>query len=413
VKSKLLFIIIALTLILAAPVAAQTQTPPTSAPKTAVVSGKIVNRTAGGSVPAQLDLVLHAWTQQDFSEKLMLDGKSNPDGTFRFEDVSIEEGLLYGVMANYNGVSYFSEPVPADGRPLTDLELPIFETTVDNSQVQIALAHVLFLSSHAGLEVAEVYSLSNSGIRTVQGALKLDDGTAATIQFPLPPDATNVAFPDSTDRFVRTPAGFADTAPLVPGENAGQIIVNYILPYQSGLTYSYTAQLPTGGVNFLIDNSSGLTAKGDGLADAGVQSMGDGSKFALLKHAALAPGEKVAITLSGDLKLKDPPEQSQTQSQTSTTASPSAADASLPVAVGGIIVGLSLVAFGIWWFKRPEPAPVRVAASDETTYKDLLTQIALLDDTHERGEMDEATYTARRTELFQQARLLMQAGETQ
>ncbi len=131
------------------------------------------------------------------------------------------------------------------------------------------------------------------------------------------------------------------------------------------------------------------------------------------RTAALAPGEKVAITLSGDLKLKDPPEQSQTQSQTSTTASPSTADASLPVAMGGIIVGLSLLAFGVWWFRRPEPAPVSVAASDETPYKDLLTQIALLDDTHERGEMDEATYKTRRTELFQQARLLMQASETQ
>ena len=64
--------------------------------------------------------------------------------------------------------------------------------------------------------------------------------------------------------------------------------------------------------------------------------------------------------------------------------------ASLLVAIGGIIIGLMLVAFGIWWFKRPEPALAVAEASDESTYKELLTQIALLDDAHERGEMDEA-----------------------
>ena len=411
-KTKWMLALVALTLMLAAPVEAQTQTPPAPAPKQAVVSGKIVNRTEGGSVPAQLDLVLHAWNRQDFSEKLMLDSKSKPDGTFRFEDVPITDGLLYGVMANYNGVSYFSQPVPADGHPLTDLEVPIYETTTDGSKVQIAQAHMLFLSSHAGLEVAEVYSLSNSGTRTVQGAVKLTDGKSATIQFPLPPDATNVTFPDNGDRFVRTPDGFADTAPLVPGEKVGQIIVNYVLPYKSGLTYTYLAQLPTGGVSFLIDESSGLTAKGDSLTDAGVQSMGDGSKFAMLKRGALKVGEKADITLSGDLKLKAPPTEVQTQSQASTTASPSASDATnLLVAIGGVIVGLTLVAFGIWWFKRPEPALAVAEAAYESTYKDLLTQIALLDDAHERGEFDEATYKTRRAELFQQARALMRASD--
>ncbi len=411
-KTKWMLTLVALTLMLAAPVAAQTQTPPTPVAKTAIVSGKIVNHTEGGSVPAQLDLVLHAWDQQDFSEKLMLDGKSNPDGTFRFEDVPLTDGLLYGVMANYNGVSYFSEPVPADGRPLTDLELPIYESTTDGSKVQIAQAHMLFLSSHAGLEVAEVYSLSNSGTRTVQGALKLADGKAATIQFLLPPDATNVSFPDNSDRFVRTPDGFADTAPLVPGENAGQIIVNYILPYQSGMTYAYTAQLPTGGLSFLIDDSSGLTASGDGLTDAGVQSMGDGSKFAMLKHAALKPGEKVAITLSGELQLKAPPTQPQAESQSAVAAnSITAGVPNVAIVLGGIVIGLTLIVLGLWWFRRPDPALASTETPDESGFKAILTQIAALDEMHDRGEIDGEAYQAHRTALFRQAKELMPEGD--
>jgi hypothetical protein len=81
---------------------------------------------------------------------------------------------------------------------------------------------------------------------------------------------------------------------------------------------------------------------------------------------------------------------------------------SLLVAIGGILIGLLLVAFGIWWFKRPEPALAVAETSDEATYKDLLTQIALLDDAHEQGEVDEVTYQTRRAELFRQARALIQ-----
>ncbi len=239
--------------------------------------------------------------------------------------------------------------------------------------------------------------------------------TAATIQVPLPAAATNVSFPDSAERFVRTPAGFVDTAALVPGQDAGQIVVKYILPYQPGLTYSYSAPWPTGGINFLLDVSSGLTAKGDKLIEQGVQTMGDGSQFALLKHAALQLGEQAALTLSEELQLKAPPGQSEAQAlpATAQSAAMTGARASetpgLPLAIGGLLIGLLLVVVGVWWFRRPEPALAEI--SDESTYKDLLTQIALLDDAHERGEVEETVYQARRSELFQLARVLIKPGE--
>lgn len=398
---------------LVSPAAAQSATPPAAGSYIASLSGKLVNRTAGGTVPAKLDLVLHAWDPQDNSEKLMVDGQSQPDGTFQFKEVPFETGLIYGVMATYNGVSYFSQPVPANGQALTDLEVPIYETTAEASQLQIAQVHVLFFASHAGLEVAEVYSLSNLGTRTIQGAVKLTNSQVATIKLPLPAAATNVSFPDNADRFVRTADGFADTAPLIPGEKAGQIIVNYILPYEPGLTYSYSAQWPTGGINFLLDDSSGLTVNGDGLTDTGVQTMGDGSKFKLLEHDALKPGEKVALTLSGDLKLKAPPGEPQSANANSAlTGAQTPENSSLPIALGGLFLGLMLVVFGLWWFRRPAPVQVTAETSDESLYKDLLTQIALLDDAHERGEVDEVIYQARRTELFQQARALIKPNET-
>jgi hypothetical protein len=412
-KLKLMLIMMLVFVQPVASVAAQSSVPPVSATPsvpTISISGKIVNQTPGGSVPQSLELILHAWDQQDYSEKLMVNGQSKPDGTFQFEAVPLDTNLVYGVMATYNGVNYFSTPVPAEGHALDNIEVAIYESTADASKVQIDRAHVLFLAAHAGLQVVEVYSLSNPGDRTIQGALKLADGKLATIEFPLPAEAVNVTFnPEEADRFVRTPIGFADTAPLGPGSKSGQVIVNYILPYQSGLTYTYAAQLPTGGLNFLVDQSSGLSVTGEGLTDGGAQPMGDGSQFSILTHDALQPGEKATVTLAGELKVNEAAQPAMAAAN-STSSSPTGPNPA--VAIGGIIIGLALAAFGIWYFRKPDPVLATVEPASDTSFKSILTQIALLDESHEQGEMDADTYQARRAELMQTARTLMQMDET-
>src|SRR4030067_462641 len=50
-------------------------------------------RRAGAAAPTRPDLVLPAG-DADLNERLMLDEQSGPDGTFRFEDVPVEPGLL-------------------------------------------------------------------------------------------------------------------------------------------------------------------------------------------------------------------------------------------------------------------------------------------------------------------------------
>jgi hypothetical protein len=215
-KSKRLIPLIVLVLsILAVPVAAQTQTPPPPTPQLITVSGKIVNRTSGATVPTKLGLMLHAWDQSQ-NEQLMRDGQSNPDGTFRFENVPVAAGLSYGVMAIYNDLTYFSTLIAATGLAINPIEIPIYEMTTDNSKIQIDQMYVWFLYTPGGLKVAEVYNVVNLGDRTIRDAVKLADGRGAALQFPLPADAFNVAFnPADQDQFARTPDGFAYAEPLV------------------------------------------------------------------------------------------------------------------------------------------------------------------------------------------------------
>ncbi|MGE5122934.1 MAG: hypothetical protein ACM3H7_00330, partial [Acidobacteriaceae bacterium] len=181
------------------------------------ITGVLVNRSPGGTIPLSLSIMLHI-LDRDYNQVGMLHTRSLPDGSFLFEDVPLDPNEFYAGIVSYKGATYYSQPVPYDGKTAPNLEIPIYETTKDVSKLQIDEIHVLFNFAEDGLEVSEIYALSNLDDYTITGTLTLADGTPATIKFPLPAQADYVFFkPDATDRFVKLDKGFADKAPLVPG----------------------------------------------------------------------------------------------------------------------------------------------------------------------------------------------------
>jgi hypothetical protein len=63
---------------------------------------------------------------------------------------------------------------------------------------------------------------------------------------------------------------------------------------------------------------------------------------------------------------------------------------------------------GVWWYLRPDP--VAVQEVDEVTavdYDELVTQIAVLDEAHDQGEINGSDYTRYRAQLVRQATALM------
>lgn len=87
---------------------AQTTTPaPPGPPRTGSVAGQIVNGTAGGSVPADLKVMLHAWDAT--GETFMQEAAVDPAGAYRFEAVPMQTGWTFGVMLTRDDATYFSE----------------------------------------------------------------------------------------------------------------------------------------------------------------------------------------------------------------------------------------------------------------------------------------------------------------
>ena len=400
---KYILLLLAAFLLTAAPAAAQVNNPtPESetAPVPGSITGQIVNGTAGAGIPDSLTLMLHVW-DGDFNEKEMLTGQADANGRFQFDNVPFVPGWFYAVMATYQDVTYFSVPMPVpEGETTFDLELPIFESTTDTSGVQVEAMHIFFDADPNGLGVGEVYTLSNPGDRAIVGGPDtLADGTPVTFRFNLPPEATNVSFQGSREgRFMRTPDGFADTAPLLPGESSGQIFVTYALPYNDSLTLVRTAVLPTKQVNVLIPAGLGLSLSGDGIVNAGRQNMGEDMVVDVYTMEGLDAGETVRLDVSGALALPG--------------VEPAASEANLSsregIFVGSIVLGVALIITSFWWYARSrQPEPAEPFPEE---FEEIVAQIAQLDEAHEQQAINDEQYQAQRDVLREQARLILLAN---
>ncbi|HID54280.1 MAG TPA: hypothetical protein EYP41_19855 [Anaerolineae bacterium] len=397
---KYALFLLAIFLLAATPAAAQVDNPTPEGEAAAVpgiITGQVINGTDGAETPANLEIMLHIW-DREFDEKEVVTGETDGDGRFQFDDVPFASDLFYAVMTTYQEAVYFSVPMPVpEGETTLDLDVPIFESTTDASTVQVEAMHIFFDIDPGGLGVGEAYTLSNLSDRTVvAGADTLADGTAVTFQFDLPPEAANVSFNRSRDgRFLRTPDGFADTAPLLPGESSGQILVTYALPYNDNLTLERPIILPTKQVNILLPTALGLSLSGDNMVYSGQQEMGEGVLVDVYTIEGLAVGDTVQLDVSGKLVMPG--------------SDPAAAKSSLSgqqgFAVGGIVLGLALIGVGLWWYLRlRQPEPEETFPEE---FEEIVEQIAQLDEAHEQQEINDEQYQTQRDILREQAREIL------
>ncbi len=390
-------------------VAAQGQTPPPS--HTGAVFGQIANGTQGGEIPADLALMLHAW--DDKGETVMLDGSADASGAFRFENVPMQDGWVFAAMLSYHDVTFFSESVKVN--PETKefaLPLIVYETTPDASGVRVSQMHVFLDFVPGKLTVGEIYVLSNTGDRAVVGGLTLPDGNTATLEFTLPAEANEVRFEgEDKTRFAITPHGFADTGAVLPGEGTAQVIVTYVLPYTSGMTLAHAVNQPVEAMNVLLRADAGVTLVGDALSEPTPREVQTGETFNNYAAGPLAPGESLAVTLTGEPTYR----MADGMRGAATGASAPALSATVnrwAIPMAGGLLGVALIAAGVWWWRRsgkPEAELQEVVQGGD--WSGILQAIAALDDAHERGKVADDQYHLRRTELRARARSILQAQE--
>lgn len=385
------------------PARAQAITPPAPTTATATpageVSGTIIDENVGAAVTGVQEVMLHIWDANNTAIN-MLHANSAADGSFLFTGVDLQPQYVYGVMAVFQGVTYLSEVIPPkEGSQQLQLDVPVYETTQDLSAVQIDQMHVLFNFAPDGLELTEVYAVSNSGQRTVKDAVELADGKAATLRYALPADADYVFFqPDEGDRFVKFEGGFADTSALLPAEQSNRFAVQYMVPYTQQRDYDYTAPVNIKAMNFLVPENSGVQLKGNGITGPETMTSGAGKTYELYSAAGLSAGQSLHVSITGKPTVGGAPASARTMN--------------LPIALGGGLLGFAMIGAAVWFLRKPQDSAKEEldgtdAYAGEDMLDEIINRIAALDQAHEEGRVPDDEYGRTRTRLREEAKGLL------
>jgi len=383
---------------------------PTELPK-GEITGKLVNQNDPAKPLGGLEVMLHILDQNQ-NQLGMLHGKSVEDGSYTIADVPMQVGLGYAAAVVYEETTYYSQVVQAEaGKSNLTVDVPVYENTTDITKIRVDQMHVMFNFAPDGIEVQEVYALSNLGDRTVKNGVTVPgtDDTLASVQFPLPEEAQYVNFkPQAEGRFHKFPGGFADAAPLVPGEIVSQFLVSYLLPYSTPLTYELKTVLPVERVNLVVPKESGITLKGSNLGAPEQVTAQNGQAYDLYPLESIPAGEAITVALEGNLVIPG--------GQTVALVTPDPFANQKPWFLGLGALGLVLVGGStLWWVRSSKQQDEHdeedldgvVVDDQQPDFERILQEIAQLDKAYEAGDVDKTTYEAQRSELKKQAKMLL------
>ncbi len=348
-----------------------------------VITGLVVNGTTGdlqGDMPA----LLRAFDPIDFSIGMVLTSTVNTDGSFQFDLTQVPSDWIYMASVTYNEIS-FSSDIASLSSSQTSAELPItiYDSTSDAAVVSIDRLHIIMDVTDNVLEVNELYTFSNSSSQVYVG--ETGNISGGTILIPLPPQAQSPVFQrgfGSLDSFVDanelfpTDQGWLDTLPLRPGPNSMNLLVRYVLPYESGMTLAHPVPYDTDATTVILSDN-GVTVTGD-WQTSGPQDM-QGQSFIQYTGSSLNAGSNLTMTLAGQ------PRQAAASPVSSTTG----------IIIGGaaLVVVVGVAVFAI---QRQRQGTMQAAAA---TREELLAELAALDDAYANGEVDAAAYQQERQQL--------------
>lgn len=363
-----------------------------------VISGQVVNGTAGAALPPALTVTLQGFKGTDpLAPQATV---ADAEGRFRFTGLETGSDYTYVVYTEYLGIQYGTDALAFEsGQTEMETTLFIYETTTADDAISISRIHFIITASAGALAVDEVQSFSNSGDRTYIGAEPTAGAQRTTVRFAPPPQAQDVQVDEGATpgRFVQTADGFADTLPVVPGQSTLQVILSYVIPYDpASTTLSTTFLYPTKAVNVFLSDS-GVEMSSEQMMLMGRMGTGPQAYVGYVGQN-FAKGDTLTLEFKGAVQAGAP---------STTTPAGGLSTTGYALIIGGLLLILVALALAYPALRRgqPQAAPAgESAAPCDDECEELLAAIADLDDLFEAGELDEETYRRRRQAL--KARLL-------
>ncbi len=335
-----------------------------------LIEGPIINGTAGASVPDNLPMTLYILPHQGGDQNVISHTfQSGVGGRYSITTTEVTSSSLVAVGTDYKDLNFFSE-VGAYQPPAVTLPITIYESTSDVGQVKVDTLHIIVTPGANGLDVSEIYVLSNNGDRFVAGF------GAPVMHFALPTGATNLQIAPEMQSVLKQAGDGLDYYAGIPvGSQAQQIVYQYTLP--SGTTaLGRPIYHPIDSVNVLIEGDpSKTTVSSDQLVSQGAQVI-QGSSYQQFTATALKAGQTLTASIS-----------------------PAAAPLDWRILLGIVLVVVGVIGVVVWQRSQKKQAVETVDRRLEIQREALIDQIAALDDDFAAGQLDEVNYKAQRAKL--------------
>ena len=222
--------------------------------------------------------------------------RTGPQGDYRLRIPRADTSAMYVVSSLYQGIAYFSEPVPMRGAPAPALKpILVYDTTSTGPPIatQRRLVTVALPSPDGTRAVLELVVLQNPG----QATRVAPDTTRPTWSGLLPHEA--IQFEAGEGDISPQAVGLReDTVAVfgpIPPDEGKQLTYSYVLP---STTYRFVIPVgqPIGEMDLLLQDTT-ATVTAPGLEKVGVQTI-DQRRFAGYRTGALQPGAVVAVTFA-------------------------------------------------------------------------------------------------------------------
>ncbi len=370
-----------------------------------IVSGQVIN-ASGGAIPGDVSIMLNGFDHMQLVYTATTNANSN--GTYLFEGVDFTPERVYVVSTDFGGATYGSDvAIVEPGKGEIDLPLTIYDATQDTSELTVDRLHVFFdFSRENVVQVVQLYVISNPSEKTVVSSTE----NGGVVEFTLPEGATNLQFQDGQlgDRFLQSPQGFLDTAPVRPGQGQYQVMYAFDIPYDRKADLIQEFTLPIDAM-IVMTPADGVKLRSDFLQDTGSRDV-QGETYEMYTGDSLPAGRKLEYTLSGL-----PGDAGMLGFMSSSTSGTS-------LVVGLAALGLVLVGAGVWLYRRnardleplgaPEDFAEQAGEAVDQVYDDpetIMDAIIALDDLYAAGEIPEDAYLQRRSVLKE---LLKESSES-
>jgi 5-hydroxyisourate hydrolase-like protein (transthyretin family) len=360
------------------------------------VTGVVTNGTAGTPL-ANAEVVLSQFERQA-PESVDITATTDSAGRFTFEGLDTAQGLVYAVSVRYERVLYSTGMIVLSEEPQQEIQLTVFETTRDESVVNIQARGVIIAgvdSEEGVVTVADVYVLHNPSTQTFIG-----DEEGRSIRFTIPENTLEVTprsgF-DFTGATVEDDVIYA-ASPLRPGTvNAS---LEYALPYSgTSVSIPLKANYPSGVVRVLLPVAAGLdeiqvTGAGSTLVDQGVLDI-EGRQYRVWVAGEQTAGSTLTLHI-GNL-----PRTSLERNELRTLEP--ALVALLAFVIACAVSGWVIVRRGL---HRPRPIVLAPAAALPLAERrdELTQQLRELESDWQEQHVDEPAYRASRRAILEELR---------